>query len=61
MGYEKPDQQEPRAPMEDEGVSSVQDDAQKKKREADKDASDRKTRDKNKPVPKRADQDTRKR
>ena len=61
MGYEKPDQKEPRAPMEEEGVSSVQDDAQKKKREADKDASDRRTRDKNKPVPKRADQDTRKR
>lgn len=62
MGYERADQSEPRAPIDGEnGVSSVTDNAKKQKREGDKDASDRKTRDKNKPVPKRADQDTRKR
>lgn len=59
MGYEKPDQKEPRQMEEPEGVSSSQDSAKKQKREADKDTSDRKTRDKNKIVPKRADQDSR--
>lgn len=59
MGYEKPDQKEPRQMEEPEGVSSSQDSAKKQKREADKDTSDRKTRDKNKTVPKRADQDSR--
>ena len=59
MGYEKPDQKEPRQMEETEGVSSSQDSAKKQKREADKDTSDRKTRDKNKTVPKRADQDSR--
>lgn len=44
---------------ETEGVSSSQDSAKKQKREADKDTSDRKTRDKNKTIPKRADQDSR--
>lgn len=58
MGYEKPDQKEPRQIEEPEGVSSPQDSAKKQKREADKDTSDRKTRDKNKTVPKRADQDS---
>lgn len=59
MGYEKPDQKEPRQTEESDGVSSSQDSAKKQKREADKDTSDRKTRDKNKTVPKRADQDSR--
>lgn len=60
MGYEKPDQKEPRMSSEDgTGVSSTEDSAKKKKREADKDTSDRKTRDKNNPVPKRKDQDSR--
>ena len=59
MGYEKPDQKEPRQMEEPEGVSSSQDSAKKQKREADKDTSDRKTRDKNKTIPKRADQDSR--
>lgn len=59
MGYEKPDQKEPRQMEEPEGVSSSQGSAKKQKREADKDTSDRKTRDKNKTVPKRADQDSR--
>lgn len=63
MGYEKPDMEEPRQTQEDDtqvpSVSSPDDDAKKKKREADKDTSDRRTRDKNKPVPKRADQDPR--
>lgn len=59
MGYEKPDQKEPRQMEEPEGVSSSQDSTKKQKREADKDTSDRKTRDKNKTVPKRADQDSR--
>lgn len=59
MGYEKPDQKEPRQMEEPEGVSSSQDSAKKQKREADKNTSDRKTRDKNKTVPKREDQDSR--
>ena len=58
MGYEKPDQKEPRQMEEPEGVSSSQDSAKKQKREADKDISDRKTRDKNKTVQKRTDQDS---
>ena len=62
MGYDKPDQKEPRIkPEESNQVSSPDDNAKKQKREADKDTSDRKTRDKNNPNPKRADQDTRKR
>lgn len=60
MGYEKPAEAEPRTQAEDvEGVSSPEDDAKKKKREADKDTSDRKTRDKEKTNPKRHDQDAR--
>lgn len=54
LGYNKPDQAEPRIPLEDaEGVSTPD-----RKREADKDKSDRKTRDKNNPIPKRKDQDS---
>ena len=55
LGYAKADQKEPRIPLEDaEGVSTPN-----RKREADKDTSDRKTRDKNNPTPKRKDQDSR--
>lgn len=56
MGYEKPDQKEPRQINND--ISDIEDSAKKQKREADKDKSDRKTRDKNNPMPKRKDQDT---
>ena len=45
LGYDKPDQKEPRAPIDDSGK-------EKQDREKDKDASDRKVRDKNKPQPK---------
>lgn len=58
MGYEKPDQKEPRQVDESSDNSTVDDSAKKRKREQDKDESDRRTRDKNKPVPKRKDQDT---
>ena len=62
MGYDKPDQKEPRIkPEESNQVSSPGDNAMKQKREEDKDTSDRITRDKNNPNPKRADLDTRKR
>lgn len=56
MGYEKPDQKEPRQINND--IPDIEDSAKKQKREADKDKSDRKTRDKNNPMPKRKDQDT---
>ncbi len=60
MGYEKPDKSEPRQIESDvnNGVSSPEEDAKKRKREDDKDTSDRKTRDKNNPSPKRKDQDS---
>lgn len=58
MGYEKPDQKEPRQVDESSDNSTVDDSAKKRKREQDKDESDRRTRDKNNPVPKRKDQDT---
>lgn len=51
LGYDKPDQEEPRAPIDDTAKK-------KQKREADKDTSDRKSRDKAKPVPKRKDTNT---
>ena len=56
MGYEKPDEDEPRMPV--EGVDDSEDHAQKQKREADKDKSDRRGRDKSKTVPKRNDHKT---
>lgn len=56
MGYDEPDQKEPRVgPNESLDPDSA---AKKQKRESDKDTSDRKTRDKNKPVPKRKDNET---
>lgn len=54
MGYNKPDQMEPRIPLED----PLEDSAKSRKREEDKDTSDRKTRDKNKAQPKRNDTKT---
>lgn len=59
MGYDTPDQKEPRVSQDTEGTSSIDDSAKKKKREEDKDKSDRKTRDKNNPNPRRHDQDSR--
>jgi hypothetical protein len=50
LGYDSPDKAEPRAP--------ISDSKDKQGREADKDKSDRKTRDKNKPVQKRKDTNT---
>lgn len=59
MGYIKPDQKEPRVPLDSSG--DVNDSAKKKSREDDKDKSDRKTRDKNNPNPRRKDGDTKER
>lgn len=61
MGYEVPAEKEPRQEYIDPGTTPVAQDIQDTKREAGKDASDRKGRDKNNPSPKRHDQDTRKR
>lgn len=58
MGYESPDQEEPRVSIDPNEV--VDDSVKKKKREDDKDTSDRKVRDKNKPQPKRKDTSTKK-
>lgn len=57
LGYNTPDQKEPR--VVEDADSAVQ--TPNRKREADKDKSDRKTRDKNNPAPKRKDQDPRSR
>lgn len=59
MGYDSPDEEEPRVPLvETDGVGSDDDQQKKQKREADKDTSDRKTRDKSKAIPNRKDQDS---
>ena len=58
MGYSTPDLPEPRIPLEDT-TGDVDDSAKKKKREKDKDTSDRKTRDKSSPAGKRREQDSR--
>lgn len=55
LGYARPDMDEPRIVEEADDAIQTPD----RKREADKDKSDRKTRDKNNPVPKRKDQDSR--
>lgn len=57
LGWEKPNQKEPRAPIDPDGTLAKA--AAERDREAKKDTSDRKTRDKNKPQPKRRDNDTR--
>jgi len=59
MGFEGPDQKEPRVEIDPAKV--MQDAKDAKDREKDKDSSDRTSRDKNKSQPKRTDQDTRKR
>ena len=59
MGYAKPREKEPRIPIELMAGKTKQED--KEKREDDKDKSDRKGRDKNKPNPKRADQNPKER
>ena len=56
MGYDEPNQKKPRVdPNADSGLDGA---AKKQKREADKDTSDRKTRDKANPSPKRKDNET---
>lgn len=54
LKYEKPDKEKPRAPIDPDGMLAKVE--AEKKREKDKDASDRKVREKNKPQPKRKDQ-----
>lgn len=54
LGYENSDQPEPRAPIDPDGMLAKE--AAQQAREDGKNASDRKVRDKNKPVPKRKDQ-----
>lgn len=58
MGYDSPDQDEPRVSRDTDDTEDVDDSAKSRKREEDKDKSDRKTRDKNNPNPKRKDQDS---
>lgn len=58
MGYDSPDQDEPRVSRDTNDTEDVDDSAKSRKREEDKDRSDRKTRDKNNPNPKRKDQDS---
>lgn len=55
MGYESPDQKKPRIPIVPKGSKDPE---QKEKREKQKDDSDRRVRDKNKPQPKRRDNET---
>lgn len=59
MGYSKPNLKEPRVDPNEN--ATVDDSAKKRQREADKDKSDRKTRDKNNPNPKRNDGETKER
>lgn len=60
MGFHRPDRKEPREPLENDSTVNTPDQhAKKQKREADKDKSDRRVRDKNNPNPKRGDQDIR--
>lgn len=58
MGYDSPDQDEPRVPLEDSNNSDPQEATKKKQRQDDKNQSNRRSRDKNNPVPKRKDQDS---
>lgn len=61
MGYDAPDQDEPRLSLEDQnGVNNgdPQEGIKKKQRQADKNQSARRTRDKNNPSPKRQDQNS---
>lgn len=59
VGLEKPDQKEPRVPIDPNKIQEGE--AKRKKEESDKDKSDRTSRDKSKTQPKRNDQSTKKR
>ena len=62
MGYDSPDQSEPRVSLEAPGANSDPQEATKKKqRQDDKNQSARRTRDKNNPSPTRGDQNTKSR
>ena len=56
MGYDSPDQDEPRVPL--ESIEDPQEGTKKKQRQDDKNQSARRTRDKNNPAPSRGDQNT---
>lgn len=58
MGYDQPDEEEPRVPLEQQSGNSPSA-TDEDKRQADKSKSDRRQRDKNNPSPKRKDQDYR--
>lgn len=58
MGYDQPDQEGPRLPLEQQSGNSPSA-TDEDKRQSDKSKSDRRQRDKDKPVPKRKDQDSR--
>ena len=61
MGYEAPDQPEPRTtldPDDSSGTGDTNTGKKKKDRKDDKERSDRKGRDKNNPNPRRGDQDS---
>lgn len=61
MGYNKPAEKKPREEFLDPGSTPSAQDIKDNERKKDKEASDRKGRDKNNPTPKRHDQDTRRR
>lgn len=59
MGYDSPDEKEPRVSLEDQfGNSDPQEGTKKKQRQDDKNQSARRSRDKNNPAPSRGDQNT---
>lgn len=59
MGYNSPDQDEPRVPLEEQaGIGDPQEATKKKQRQSDKNQSARRTRDKSNPNPSRGDQNT---
>lgn len=59
MGYDSPDEKEPRVPLEDQdGNTDPQEGTKKKQRQADKNQSARRSRDKTNPAPSRGDQNT---
>lgn len=58
LGYDAPDQDEPRVSVEDQHSKNNKLGTEEDKRQADKSKSDRKVRDKNNPAPRRKDNDT---
>lgn len=61
MGYDSPDEDEPRVSLEDQfskGGGDLQEGTKKKQRQNDKNQSARRSRDKNNPAPSRGDQNT---